>query len=726
MSNFDPITFAAIRRLNNGGSSTTGTGREVGEPMIVPTGFSDPDFLDAGSVIDPVLYPKLAAAMTAVPHISSLTELNLPEFSVSKSVLVSQKAGAKDGKLFMFDFTTSRVVKSTDGVNWELHGYAQLPVNYGNFSSFYSFNGDFYLSTVTGGVAATWTFKSTDGLSWNLIGSVAVNSAYPSAFNNLAVGNLHFIFSGATSTTIQTSPNGATWTSVTMPGATTTWKHVAWNGTTYCCVSGTTAAATSPDGATWTSRTLPVACGSIKVVNGLFVACPLTSITNVYTSPDGITWTARPVGATVAGITNIIQTSDSVYLASTTTVHQSSDGITWTARPVQTAQVGYVVTSPEVNIVVQGGGTAGNVLYGSTNKMETLTLSTAALPTPSAFWTVFAASPTCMIAYDSQQNSITTLPNTVAYRSIDNGETWTSFNLPAGFKPTAMTYITSSSVFLMIMKAASLTSTDDGVTWTQSALPLPLRDPVFTCKSDPSYATIAFGGALYRTADGINLTNIMPVFLNTDTPIASFFQGKMIMSSTSSSAGFSAVSLNVEPSTPTLTMTTVSGSALPAAVSALRIQSIASNSAIIVALPYVATGTAASNTFAYSFDGMGWTAGTLPISASWSEVVWTGSMFVAIPTNHVSIGSNQIYPITTVVVSYDGIEWEVYDVSRHFTSGADVGSPKQTSVFVGGDGCAYFTTVNRGKVLKLDSNASPRVPYLTPPSPTMKYVVKAK
>lgn len=93
-----------------------------------------------------------------------------------------------------------------------------------------------------------------------------------------------------------TSPDGATWTSRTNPGA--GWHGIAWSAELgLFVVVGNISAMTSPDGITWTSRTAAESNTWTAVAWSptlrLFVSVASDGTNRVMTSPDGITWTAR-------------------------------------------------------------------------------------------------------------------------------------------------------------------------------------------------------------------------------------------------------------------------------------------------------------------------------------------------------------------------------------------------------------------------------------------------
>jgi hypothetical protein len=156
-----------------------------------------------------------------------------------------------------------------------------------------------------------------------------------SGVNYVAVGN-----GGA----ILTSPNAATWTSVTSPttqtlnGALYFPTYVTANGVTttttnYLAVGDAGTILTSTDSATWTAKT----SGSTKNLNaaannGLGLGVVVGAGGTILTSTDGTTWTPATSSGTTNDLYAVSYVSSIWYAAGANgTLVRSTDGLTWTA-----------------------------------------------------------------------------------------------------------------------------------------------------------------------------------------------------------------------------------------------------------------------------------------------------------------------------------------------------------------------------------------------------------
>ena len=145
-----------------------------------------------------------------------------------------------------------------------------------------------------------------------------------------------------------TSPTWQTWTLRSLPASMAAACMAAIGSTVVLIQTGTTAAARSTDGGvTWSSMTLPVATSSpsIGVVNGLFVLAHTTaSGTAYYTSPDGSAWTSRTFPATGAWAVSVETCGGLLFatatLSPTTTYYTTPDGINWTSRTLTASATG--------------------------------------------------------------------------------------------------------------------------------------------------------------------------------------------------------------------------------------------------------------------------------------------------------------------------------------------------------------------------------------------------
>jgi len=121
-----------------------------------------------------------------------------------------------------------------------------------------------------------------------------------------------------------TSPDGATWTSRTIPAG--AWDYISFGNGLFVAV-GTDICATSPDGINWTEQTIPAgAYLSVVYGAGKYVA---VGVSVVATSPDGVTWTSRSIGL---GAWNDVTYGNGVFVAvgNSGICAYSYDAINWT------------------------------------------------------------------------------------------------------------------------------------------------------------------------------------------------------------------------------------------------------------------------------------------------------------------------------------------------------------------------------------------------------------
>ena len=174
---------------------------------------------------------------------------------------------------------------------------------------------------------------------------------------------------------IQTSTDGATWTTRALPNsfnsgisisygsgvfvATFLNGYDSWNGSSYPV--NHSRYATSTDGINWTSRAIPGATGGLRpmsvasngtvhvmvVLGADFLLGGLATVVNTaYTSTDGVTWTARTLPSSARwcrvayGAGRFVLTSP----LGSTDVLTSKDGVTWTLGDLG-VQASYVVSA---------------------------------------------------------------------------------------------------------------------------------------------------------------------------------------------------------------------------------------------------------------------------------------------------------------------------------------------------------------------------------------------
>ena len=232
--------------------------------------------------------------------------------------------------------------------------------------------------------------------------------------------------------------------------------------------SGTTNATSSTDGITWTTRTLPSASSWKAAVcnptTGVFVAVAQGS-TAAASSTDGITWTARTLPSSSNWCAVTVNTTTGVFVAVSsstgTTAASSTDGITWTARTLPTSSSWVAVTcNPTTGIFLAIANGSSSAAYST----DGITWSQPTLPAITN-WTAVTCNPTTGVFV------VIARPSTVAASST-NGITWTSRSLPAASDWAAVTCNPTTGVFVATSDSSSIgASSTDGITWTSRTFP---------------------------------------------------------------------------------------------------------------------------------------------------------------------------------------------------------------------------------------------------------------
>ena len=202
--------------------------------------------------------------------------------------------------------------------------------------------------------------RTTDGTTWtNPSGVIPSNTA-------IVWGGSSFITVNSTGD-VQTSSDGATWTTVSSSGPFAGFTiYLVSDGTSvYCYKSDSSAMARSNDGGvTWiyfTPTNLP-ASGLTDVIyaNGLILACGTNPSTTTYCvaySTDGVSFTQ--VDAKVSAASNLYYNGfNFVVVSQTTGIATSADGINWVLRTSVTSPGGVVYA----NGAYLAGGSVGQTI----------------------------------------------------------------------------------------------------------------------------------------------------------------------------------------------------------------------------------------------------------------------------------------------------------------------------------------------------------------------------
>lgn len=292
---------------------------------------------------------------------------NAFEFDVTAPAVARWVAFRWDG--------SGAIMNSDDGATWAEAATAGSPVI---FSACYG-DGKFVGVGYNTGTLAARAIVSSDGTTWSS------HSMSPGNVSNVAYGAGVFVAS-LESNAVRYSADGASWTSVTLPGS-GNGRGLAFGAGVFVRLrysgSNTARVLTSPDGVTWTVRTTPnLALDWISVAYspalGMFAAVASGenggSASNIMTSPDGITWTARtnPLPSVGWGCVGVAPDGSFVALGyAHGSVLRSSNGTTWTAAggtvPSPPFDTAYRKIATYGSRMVAVGGSAGYRVYSDDN-----------------------------------------------------------------------------------------------------------------------------------------------------------------------------------------------------------------------------------------------------------------------------------------------------------------------------------------------------------------------
>ena len=200
-------------------------------------------------------------------------------------------------------------------------------------------------------------------------GVLVIDSGSGVAFD----GTTFVIMRGTTSA--YSSTDGLTWATRTL---TTTGvggvNKLAAKAGRWVGITNTTTPNTSTDGTTWTTASAtPVSFAFVTVANGVFLAASSTDSLTYYTSTDGVTWTARSLPPAVgSGILAALGLSSyegscgthfvtqPVWDNSEVYIYTSSDGVTWTKRTAP------FLASPHTFTNLSTRSSGGNIVLKNT------------------------------------------------------------------------------------------------------------------------------------------------------------------------------------------------------------------------------------------------------------------------------------------------------------------------------------------------------------------------
>lgn len=205
--------------------------------------------------------------------------LTWSSLSVTNSDLYGIAYGA--GKFVAIRSYFNSLISSDDGLSFSV--IASMPFNGSSWLSICFGNGVFCVLPSAGTVCCT----SPDGTTWTA-GTVVSRS-----WVAVQWGGTVFCAIAKNTNISATSSDGRTWTEHSTMPSTTAWEDLAWNGSVFVAVGAAGVGATSPDGVTWTAITLPGGLGyfEVEALGAFLVATASSSTQAAYSNDNGVTWT---------------------------------------------------------------------------------------------------------------------------------------------------------------------------------------------------------------------------------------------------------------------------------------------------------------------------------------------------------------------------------------------------------------------------------------------------
>ena len=550
--------------------------------------------------------------------------------------------------------TSSVAARSTDGITWTLStGYTS------NYYSTLAAN-----SQKIVGIDNTYnTFDSTDGISW--VGpEVVLGGAMPenASWKKVIHGNGKYVAIRNTFTNkLETSTNGISWTTVTLPVSANFFDITFGAGTFVAVENNTNIAVTSTNAITWTQRTMPSNNWySVEYGDDKFVA---TGIQNklAYSTDLGATWigaqydVSLPLDTTWRVGGGGSATVAVPLSASTTVSAYTTNGTTWTTGTlpglnnwsvgfgngffVATGQSG-VQSAHSTNGTTWGAATlpaSGNwtkPVYGAGLFITARAFgSNLAYSTNGAGWTSTSVASTSggwwAAAFGTR--FVLIQQTGTQYATSENGINWTIRTLPVNASPRAVSF--GNSVYVITTLDNRYVTSTDGITWTQRTLPISQVSNSYLAFGNGRFALIKQdGNDAAHSTDAITWTTVTLPEFGTYTDLS--FDGSRFIATQQSSSSY----LRSTDGITWVKRVLTSGTELPGNIAWT---SIAYGNGNFVS--------AASNgsSYAMSTNGISWTRTTLPVSRQNGLPLAGNGIFVTPSAN-----SSTAYATST-----NGISW---------------------------------------------------------------------
>jgi len=481
-----------------------------------------------------------------------------------------------------------------------------------------------------------------------------------------------FIAAGGSSVMV-TSADGITWarTGTKLDG--NAGQVIAYGNSLYVLAGNTASLSTSPDGVTWTERSSGFSTDHIlaALYGGKWVICGYAD--KIATSTDGLSWTAYSGTLGASAVARALAYGNSVYVVAGDTAKLSTSATalsaSWTSRTSGfTADIIYGVAYALIGAThtFVAVGAAGKIASSTDGSAVTWTLRTSPVATQLSG-----------VAYGNGRFVAVGTGGVFLY-SVD-GTTWyQAADVTSAAQMLAIGFF--SGIFVAVSGAGHITTSPDGITWTLqtsgwsgylssvtsngsvfsvtgiygatitspvgvTALKLARSTPYFTSNANGlvSFAAGSKSAELIPTQRDLGLTTTTTG--TGDLTLASFKGSGALLSANGNAIRVAyrvADALTWESGIGTLTNTAGIKNSLSLAAG-ITVQSV-----LFDGTKFMAYG--ATQTYAYSYDGVTWTTGSLTYDAGG----YTSPKLTATFINGLYLLSDNSGYIFT---STDGVSW---------------------------------------------------------------------
>jgi len=483
-----------------------------------------------------------------------------------------------------------------------------------------------------------------------------------------------FIAAGGSSVMV-TSADGITWARM---GTKLDGNHgnaIAYGNSLYVLAGNTGFLSTSPDGSTWTERAAGFSTSHIRgaiYAGGIWVICG--DADKIATSTDGLSWTAYSGTLGASAVARALAYGNSVYVVAgdTAKLYTSATALSasWTSRTSGfTSDIIYglayaLIGATHTFVAV---GAAGKISSSTDGSAVTWTLRTS--PVATELYGV-AYGNGRFVAVGSNGAFLYSTDGTTWYQAVDVTSNGTSYVVSF-----------SNGVFVAVGASGKIATSPDGITWTLQTSGWPSNFYGVACNGAQFVVSGAYG-TVHTSPIGVpalSLARTNPHFTSNANAVVSFSAGSKSAELIPTQRDLGLTTTTTGTGDLTLASFKGSGALLSANGNASRVAyrvadaltwesgiGVLTNTAGIKNALSLAAGITVQSvlydgtkfmaygptqTYAYSYDGVTWTTGSLTYNAG----VYTGNKFNATFINGLYVlhdGTAACFYTST-----DGISW---------------------------------------------------------------------